>query len=326
MEQLKANMLARRAQAFRPGTTTNHKSQAELFIAFCTYINREPFNPDTETICLYIEYLAQNFSSPQSIANYVSGIRFLHKITGINCLAIDSFEVGLMLRACNLTIQNRPNRKLPISLDILQKLVQITHGLGAPGSIFKCAILMSFYGFLRQSNIAPRSTIAFDPRRNTCRQDIFITPPGMVVLLKWTKTSQDSNTYHLIPLPEIPSSNLCPVRAYKQMIKLLPTTSPDQPLLVLPTPDTLQRYMPVTIRWLADMLDICLQELNLDSNLYSLHSLRRGGATASFRLGVNYMHIKRHGAWRSDSFWNYITSEAVCDSPVAKAFANSLKK
>ena len=39
--------------------------------------------------------------------------------------------------------------------------------------------------------------------------------------------------------------------------------------------------------------------------LYSLYSLRRRGATASVHTSVDYIHIKRHGMWRSDSFWDY---------------------
>ena len=40
-------------------------------------------------------------------------------------------------------------------------------------------------------------------------------------------------------------------------------------------------------------------------HLYSLHSLRRGGATASAHASVDCIHIKLHGMWRSDSFWDY---------------------
>jgi hypothetical protein len=43
---------------------------------------------------------------------------------------------------------------------------------------------------LRQSNLAPKTAAAFDIRRNTCRGDVICHPPGLVILLKWTKTLQ----------------------------------------------------------------------------------------------------------------------------------------
>ena len=316
-------MLARRKQAFRPGTSANHRAQAELFMAFCIYIEVDYYNPTTETICLYIEYLSQHFSSPQSINNYVSGIRMMHKLLGSECPAMDSFEVTLMLRACHLTIQHRPLRRLPMTIELLTEIVHISDSMGIEGKVFKFAMLASFYGFLRQSNLALRSPTSFDPDRNTCRQDVFYAEPGLVILLKWTKTSQHSNSYDLIPLPAIKGSNLCPVQAYTDMTAALPTTTPDQPLLVLPACDT-YGYIPVTIRWLSHFLYVLLESLDINPGLYSLHSCRRGGATMAYRLGADYLSIQRHGTWKSSSFWDYITSDSVAKSPVAQVFAKAL--
>ena len=47
--------------------------------------------------------------------------------------------------------------------------------------------------------------------------------------------------------------------------------------------------MPMLVQGLKIMLDI----LKLDKKLYSLHSLRRGGATATYGEGVGQIDIKR---------------------------------
>ena len=313
-------MLQRRSQAFRPGTKSNHKAQFELYVSFCLYINVEYMNPSAETICMYIEYLAQNFVSTQSIANYVSGVRLLHKMAGIPAPNLDSFEVKLMMRACILTIRHRPLQRQPLSIDMLSELVQVVEHCGIYGLVFKVAVLFAFYGFLRQSNLAPKSPSNFDPSRHTCRQDIFVAKPGLVVLLKWSKTAQSAQTHELIPLPAIPGSHLCPVTAYEKMVQQIPTQYPNQPLLVLPQdPVSHHTYTPVTVSWLSRFMSTTLDTLGYDAKLFSLHSLRRSGATAAYKLGVDYMNIKRHGLWSSDSFWAYITSDSVSNSPVASA-------
>ena len=42
-----------------------------------------------------------------------------------------------------------------------------------------------------------------------------------------------------------------------------------------------------------------------DAQLYGLHSLRRGGATAASRAGAPLRLIKEHGRWRSDTVREY---------------------
>ena len=75
---------------------------------------------------------------------------------------------------------------------------------------------------------------------------------------------------------------------------------------------------------LATSLCNFLRILGYDTGLYSLHSLRRGGATVAYSQGVDQLDIKRHGSWSSDCFWKYITSPFVAKSPVAAALANAV--
>ena len=65
--------------------------------------------------------------------------------------------------------------------------------------------------------------------------------------------------------------------------------------------------------------------LDLDPTLYSLHSLRRGGATVARKQGLHQEMIKWHGMWSSDSFWAYIMSRGVASSPVAAGLATAVQ-
>ena len=48
------------------------------------------------------------------------------------------------------------------------------------------------------SNVAPHSKLKFDPMVHILRQDTLFLPPGAHILLKWTKTLQESSAHHFV--------------------------------------------------------------------------------------------------------------------------------
>ena len=96
--------------------------------------------------------------------------------------------------------------------------------------------------------------------------------------------------------------------------------APNEPLLVFPPHKGGEKPKTVTVRWLAAMMRFLLTEVGADSSVYSLHSLRRGGATQAYQAGVDFLSIKRHGKWHSEAFWAYVTAPKAENSKVAKAF------
>jgi hypothetical protein len=201
---------------------------------------------------MYIEYLSQNLRSAQSVRNYLSAVNLIHKHLGLECPALQAYQVSMMLRAVNHTLRSPILPKLPITVAILYKLINCSQHLGTWGLVFQCALLFCFFGFLRQSNIAPRSLHLFDPTRDTLRSDVKSSSHGLLLRLKWSKTHQGAHPEIHIPLPRIQGSGLCPTRAFQRMCAVFPTTSPAMPLLVygsLGQPATL-----VTTRMLAKQL------------------------------------------------------------------------
>ena len=159
----------------------------------------------------------------------------MYKYMDVHPAALFSFELTLLLRSMDINMRHIPNQRLPINVTMLNNMVIACDSLNAIGKVLKCATLLGFYGFLRQSNLAPNSATTFDPTRHTCRGDVIIHPPGLVVILKWTKTSQTSCNHHLVPIPEIKGHALCPVNTYHDMVTTIPA-SPNQPLLLIPRP------------------------------------------------------------------------------------------
>ena len=319
LSTLRSQTLARRAQAFRPGTTCNHIIQWRSYLGFCIFYDLKAIDPEPNTVCMFLEFLARTFKSPQSLINYLSGIRTMHKTLGIETLSLDSYEVKMMLRAFNITFRHIPFHRPPISIELLRDIVYICKNLGTTGTMLKCAFIFLFMGFLRQSNVAPSHQEKFDINRHTARGDVLYHPPGLILILKWTKTIQGGESA-LIPLPYIHKNILCPVTAFQEMCEKIPGTSMD-PLLILPGQGSGNTQVTTKVLQLA-FSDI-LAQLNVTIP-YTLHSFRSGGASSCFHGGADPSDVKNHGTWKSNTFWKYIQPHPATSS-VPKTLYNMSK-
>ena len=179
----------------------------------------------------------------------------------------------------------------------------------------KVALLFAYIGFLRQSNLAPRTVKSFDKRRHTKRRDVTFAPPGLVVTLPWSKTNQTGDRSVHIPLPILHNHSLCPVAAYSILQDKCPVRQ-SAPLLSFHQRGALRIF---TTSTLQSILQVMLAATNTPAGVFSFHALRRGGATAAYNAGVKVTQVQRHGSWASDTFWQYIAQDLAA-SPVAAAF------
>ena len=90
------------------------------------------------------------------------------------------------------------------------------------GFIFKAAILLSCFALICISNLVPHSISNYDPLNQLARQDIFFSPPGAYVMLKWSKTLQMNNSLRILKIPSLRPSSLCPVTALKRLLRNTP--------------------------------------------------------------------------------------------------------
>ena len=104
-----------------------------------------------------------------------------------------------------------------------------------------------------------------------------MAPPGLQILVWWTKTCQ-------YPHPGSANDNPAdPVAAYCLLLTASSTTSAEQPL---PLYLNLGRHTTVTVPILSGALAAFLHDLGYDAGHFSLHSLLRGGATAAYWWGL----------------------------------------
>lgn len=219
-----------------------------------------------------------------------------------------------MLRAIKLTLL-QPNPRPHITLDQLRQLIIKAQALGPIGVILRVVFTWGFFGFLRQSNLAPSTIKSFNKKQNTTRGCVKLAEPGLVVSLPWSKNNQEGGQPQVVPLPALPQDpTICPVTAYKLLLKISPSHKRSQPLLSLP-------HIPVvTISNVTSWFHIVISSLKWQKLGLTLHGLRKGGATAAIQAGASYPAVRLHGFWHSDAIWAYIMHSAPQHSEVARQF------
>ena len=236
-----------------------------------------------------------------SIINYVSGIRTLHARLALPYPG-DSLELKLVLRGLSRLNPRALRQAAPMTPCILLEMFQLLDVSQALDAVFWSLFLMAFFTLARKSNLVPTGNDSVDADRHLKRRDVTVTDFGLLVCFHWTKTIQFKERVLEIPLVAMPGHSLCPVRAYLNMIKLVPA-SPDSAAFLLPSRRSVR---PVKYKQFLAVLRHLLSGLGLDSSQYSTHSFRRGGATFAFHSDVPADLIQVQGDWASDAYRRYI--------------------
>ena len=113
---LKWDLRAMRRSAYCSGTYSNLRTQFRAFLLFCLYFKFTPIPVQLETICLYAQFLSRTLT-PQSIRNYLSGVKLLHLFVGANYPFTKGFILSLMLRGVARQALHTPWRASRYSFD-----------------------------------------------------------------------------------------------------------------------------------------------------------------------------------------------------------------
>ena len=146
------------------------------------------------------------------------------------------------------------------------------------GKVYRATLLLGVFAFLRLSNLAPHSVVAFDHTRYFTGQDIFFTKKYLKLIRMWSKTMQSRDKVQCITVPKLENKVICPFRAVKKLHALYPFTSTTS-LLQVPSH---QGLIPLTDSKMRKILKSINLALDLESNYFTFHNLRRSGATYAY--------------------------------------------
>ena len=268
-------------------------------------------------LLIFGEYLYNNKISCKVIKHYFSSLS--------NCAAFYNLDtkqfahplLSRFLGSISINSSFSPSPKGIFDIRTIYLISLSCHILSDP-LLFRAIFLVSFYGFLRMSNIAPHSLSKFDPNKHFLRKDLIFGHLGAHLVMKWSKTLQSSHSYHVVQLP-ISNPFLCPVTALKALLKSRPLP-PSFPLFA-----TIHSPYPQVIDTVVrDALKTVLRHRGLPTVGYPFHTFRRSGATFAFDHNVNLQNIMSHVTWRSSAVWSYIQQSSLSSSIVPLTFTRSI--
>ena len=126
---------------------------------------------------------------------------------------------------------------------------------------------------------------------------------GLLVTFKCTKTIQFGERKLRIPLLPIPASPLCPVSAFRRMVRLVPASS-SSALFLLPG----RRRLNILTKsiFISEFRRVLLAAGIANASSFRGRSFRRGAASWAFNCGVPGELIQLYGDWASDAYKVYL--------------------
>ena len=323
--QLKKRATERLSEAFRPGTKANYVCIWRRFINFCLDNNLKLQELVVMDLCVFAEYLLFLELALPSVLNNISALKTCFKLRGLNISIFYEYKWELYIKSLKNSVRHDVVQRPGFTTGDLQHLIM--YSMGRLDLLpLDLALSFGYFGFLRGSNLAPQTYASFDRTRHTTPADVLLVKAGIHLKIKWAKNIQSIQNSTMVPLPNLIGSVVNPTSIwlyYLRKTKINPMAG-DIPLIV--TRNSHNRLLPVTLPRLRALLNIALIECSLKHKNYSLHSLRRGGATFIHEMGIDIEHIKMHGLWFSDAVLSYIQARSAKSSKVVQKFVEYFTK
>lgn len=294
------------------------KCQWRKFLLFCELSNDFTLPICNERLCLYIQFLSRSLKAPQSIHNYVSGLKTLHCILDFPFPSLSSLDVKLTFKGLHKSLSHVPFQACPVTPQLLRDLSRVLDFTDKVDITFYCLCLFLFFIFARRSQFVPDSGSKKELFKLVRRSDVKLVNGLLYVMFRWTKTLQAGGRVVVIPLAPVRGSILCPVSAYFRMISLIPAPS-SSPLFVFPP-----SLQPMSYKSFQSVFRSLVGRTGRDPTLYSSHSFRRGGASFAYSIGVPGELIQAQGDWVSDCYKRYLHLDLDQRKRVSESMAQAL--
>ena len=319
MSALTARATSRLNQAFADSTSRSYQAKFRTFVGFCCVASINLLTISLLSILTFLEFLTFNNITFSGLANHLSAVKSILASYGVDTSAFNDPRIKLYDIPIMRYRPLNPSIKPIIDILTLQSIVEASDSMYI-GHIFKAAILLSFFSFVRISNLVTHATSSYEPLKQLSWGDIIFAPPGIHMIIKWSKTLQNRDKIKVFKVPSLSTSPLCPVSALK---KVLSSTqgSTNSPLFQV---KCYSKWVPVSDTRLRKTFTIIIKKLNLGETGITFHSFRRSSVTLAFNLNVPMQDIQSHGTWTSEAVWSYITQDHNASTSVATSFQHLL--
>lgn len=309
--------MAAQAKCLAESSWKTRRSQWKDFMQFCSMINIVPVPVSAANLCRYIAFMARRLKYT-SIINYLSAAKQLHLMFDADTTVFESFVVKATLKGFKRILGGEIVRKLPITLDILKAIIPKLYLDGQSG--IAAAVLFGFFSFARKANLVPPSAAGFDANKHLCRGSFLFTSWGVVVKFAYTKTIQCYERVLYVPVYANKHPVLCAVKALKLHFAKFPAKEDDPAFYISSQGESI----PLTHHTLVKGLKDALAKTNYNPDLYSGHSMRRGGSSFAHEIGIDLPLIQSIGDWASLSVLCYLTRPLSLRMTAAQSMAEKV--
>lgn len=308
------------AEAYRPGTKRNLKTQVNAYYEFCEVYGLKEFTTDRRQLTRFAVYLHKHKGLKlDTINNYLAGVRTLYALMEMLAPPTDTYLHKTVLRgikARNKTPRKQAEAITPQALKAIYHHVDTSDLLELVAWV---AVLIGFHCLLRASNLTTRSATTFNRDENLLRKDFRMHRNLLLVHIKWTKTLQYRERKLLIPVIPFADPDIDAVKWFQHMIAEIPAPE-TAPAFAVPTKSG---FAPLTYAQLSKKLKRWAELAGFDPNTHTCHCLRRGGASWLDEQNVPDSVIAVLGDWRTNAFKSYIDSALNTRMRAMVMFANA---
>uniref|UniRef100_G3Q7Q9 Tyr recombinase domain-containing protein n=1 Tax=Gasterosteus aculeatus TaxID=69293 RepID=G3Q7Q9_GASAC len=269
------------------------------FALFCLSVSMPVQPVAMKTVCAFICNCTDvRHFKPPYIRSLLAGIQFHIRCSDPEFPSLFShISVKLLLKGITQELPQIPNSRRPITLPILQQMVDtLRGGVFSPYSdtLLEAVFLLAFYAFLRCGEFTT-STNSFSPDTDLTAGDLTFYPTHYQLRLRHSKRGGACSV--IVARTE---SDLCPFRAMLGYLRVKPTAGPTTPLFLTPG------NAPLSRTWFRHHLNIVLTRSHLSPHHYSGHSFRIGAATSASNQGIPGTTLQQMGRWSSSAVTSYI--------------------
>ncbi|XP_038050475.1 uncharacterized protein LOC119723727 [Patiria miniata] len=295
-------------------TSNTHKTYRTGWRAFCSFkhngfVENSPASP--EDVRHFIAWLSLQGLAPSTIATYVAGVGYHHKIRSWPDPTHD-FLVTKLLAGCRRDNSGSDTR-WPMTVPVLARTVQaLTHICNDhyEVTLFRAVMLSAFFGFMRigefaaiskthiQNSLLLSSDVQF--------QDLGEANASVLISFRHAKNNP-TGPPQVVRLVRSADESICPVQALSVFAQIRPKV-PGSFFCHFGGEALTQYQFNATLKKV-------LLFLGLEESPFRAHSFRIGAASTAAALGIPLGEIKEMGRWRSEAAQLYIRPLIQCKLP-----------
>ena len=306
------------------GTKTNLHTQLQAYRRFCDRYSLKYFPADNKQICRFGQYLSLTFESPDAVTNYLSGVRTCHHVLGMQPPDAKEKQMQWFIQGLKRLMDHLVKQAEPITPELLVRISKVVNYTNQVDMVAWVAVLIGFTMFMRKSNLVPDNMDSFDGEHQFRRSDFNILDPNrpMMVEVRWSKTNQFKN--RILRVPVLPTRNkaICPVLWTHYMLSKVHAEPQDAAFTIYQD----NEKKALSANQLVARIRKWIKLLKMDESAYSLHSMRRGGATFAHQCNIQADMIKLLGDWASSAYQRYIDINIDDRYDTMEAFVEGLNK